>query len=281
MLIVYTPNKGAFPDLLLPHAAFMHIWLKLQILRSEYTNILFFCCLSCFKIIKNTICAYVWDFSFQLRWDLCISCSTRMLSGVSLCWRAHIVRLTWFRGGSPQNQSDEQKTESAGGDISQNTDESAPPRVHKRSDSPPDKPVYCPPNLETSLHSLSALSFNSSVITTMAQRRKINFSCTAKMEDRAWIVCGNTPAAQLWSTDERMANNHSTEQSKRQGFTQDCARCPPPAFYSSYLMFLPPLWKAILFSVQMKNKYLNGESLSSDSRASEEFLKNIYYFCSG
>lgn len=103
------------------------------------------------------------------------------------------------------------------------------------------------------------------------------------MEDRAWIVCGNTPAAQLWSTDERIANNHSTEQSKCQGFTQDGAQCPPPTFYLSYLTFLLPLWKAILFSVQMKNKYLTGESLSSHSRASEEFLKYIYmyYFCSG
>lgn len=102
------------------------------------------------------------------------------------------------------------------------------------------------------------------------------------MEDRAWIVCGNTPAAQLWSTDERMANNHSTEQSKRQGFTQDWAQCPPPTFYLSYLIFLSPLWKVILFSVQMKNKYLNGETLRSDSRASEQFLnENKKNFCSG
>lgn len=42
-------------------------------------------------------------------------------NALSLCWMAHIVWLTWFRGGSPQNQSDEQKTESAGGDISQNS----------------------------------------------------------------------------------------------------------------------------------------------------------------
>lgn len=37
------------------------------------------------KFKKKKICAYLWDFSFLLRWDLCISCSTRMLSGVSLC----------------------------------------------------------------------------------------------------------------------------------------------------------------------------------------------------
>lgn len=97
--------------------------------------------------------------------EICASAAQHECSLVCL-YVVFIVQLTWFRGGSPQNQSDEQKTESAGGDISQNTDESAPLCVHKRSDSPPDKPVYCPPNFETSLHSLSALSFHSSVITT-------------------------------------------------------------------------------------------------------------------
>lgn len=52
---LYTPTEGAFPDLLLPHAAFMHIWLKLQITGSEYTNILVFCCLSWFKNKKKSV----------------------------------------------------------------------------------------------------------------------------------------------------------------------------------------------------------------------------------
>lgn len=42
-----------------PHAAFMHIWLKLQTTGSEYTNILVFCCLSWFKIKKKNPCIFV------------------------------------------------------------------------------------------------------------------------------------------------------------------------------------------------------------------------------
>lgn len=218
-----------------------------------------------------------------------------MFSGVSLYWMAHIVRLTWFRGRSPQNQSDEQKTESARGDISQYTDESAPLCAQKIRFSYCQtclltlqdlcihgQPSHLPAEQQKSpqtFYSWNLLPPESkwcNIILSMPQRRRMNSSCTAKMEDRAWIVCGNTPAAQLWSTDERMANNHSTEQSKRQGFTQDCAECPPPTFYLSLLTFLPPLWKAILLSVQTKNKSArrhNVESLSSDWWASEEFLK--------
>lgn len=98
------------------------------------------------------------------------------------------------------------------------------------------------------------------------------------MENRALTVCGNTPAAQLWRTDERLYCNHSTEQSKHQGLlgTVWRVRCPPPTFYLSYLTFLPPLWKVILFSVLTKSESARGpvgESLSSAWRASKEFLK--------
>lgn len=42
-------------------------------------------------------------------WGEVIRRSNQPVSGVSLCWMAGIVHLTWFRGKSPENQSEQTK----------------------------------------------------------------------------------------------------------------------------------------------------------------------------
>lgn len=160
MLIMYTPNKGAFPDLLQPHAALIFIWFKLQILRSKYTNMLgFFVVYLVLKLKKHYLCVFVglllsvevrsvhqllkanalWCV-FMLNGSYCLAdLIQRRVSSKPVwrtkdtkCWRWHFSEHRWVCSSVC---------------------------VHKRPDSPTDKPVYCSPNFETPLHLLSALIY--------------------------------------------------------------------------------------------------------------------------
>lgn len=193
----------------------------------------FFCRLSDFFKHKNTICVYLWDV-FQLRWGLSIRCSKHWCSLV----RFYVEWLILF--GWPDSVEGLLKPVWRTKDVNRLRWDFSEHSwvcfcVHTKDQDqlPPLTNLFtvhvtlkhlcmlCQPviyqqsnRIKTSWDYLPHESKSCNSKCSMTQKREMNSSCTAKMDDRAWIVCGNTPAAQLWRTDERMSCNHGPEQSK-------------------------------------------------------------------